>query len=272
MIAQRGGLATPTAPHLPPPRGGHLKPAERTLRSLGIGHPQEIDVEAIAFAMGAQVKYRPLGGCEASIVGVGDRAIIRVDPSVLPERRRFSTAHECGHWFHHRGRPFHCRATDIGNPARRGTDPERIADGYATDLLMPRYLFEPAAARHAAIGFETVWALQRLFRTSLLATALRLVELGPEPLLLICHQGGRRRWFRPAKTIPRQWFPKPLLDPDSYAWEIARGDATYSGRRGRMPADVWFQHDAAYELEVVEESIDYGDRVLSLISFPQHDW
>ncbi len=40
---------------------------ERLLRSLGIERPEEIDLEAVAWSVGAKVKYRPLKSCEARI-------------------------------------------------------------------------------------------------------------------------------------------------------------------------------------------------------------
>jgi hypothetical protein len=81
-----------------------LRPAERLLLDLGIGKPQDIDLEAIAWALGAAVNYRPLDKCEAMIVGGDRRAIITVNSKSIPVRRRFSIAHELGHWHHHRGR------------------------------------------------------------------------------------------------------------------------------------------------------------------------
>ncbi|MCP1675644.1 Zn-dependent peptidase ImmA (M78 family) [Natronocella acetinitrilica] len=114
-----------------------LRPAEQLLQSLGVTQPQEIDLEAIAYDQGAIVKYRPLEGCEARIVGFGERAIITVDNRALPSRVRFSTAHELGHWQNHRGRSLICRAEDIGNARRRALDPERIADNYAADWTSP---------------------------------------------------------------------------------------------------------------------------------------
>ncbi len=73
------------------------------LDELGITDPSEIDIEAIAFYKGATVKRRPLKGCEARIIGHGDKAIITVSTTSIPERYRFSIGHELGHWFKHRG-------------------------------------------------------------------------------------------------------------------------------------------------------------------------
>ena len=44
------------------------------LEELGISEPQEINIEAIAECCGATIIYEPLKGCEARILGHGDRA------------------------------------------------------------------------------------------------------------------------------------------------------------------------------------------------------
>ena len=56
-----------------------LTAAERLLQDLGVSEPGEIDLEAIAYHLNARVQYKPLDGCEARIVGAGDRAIITVN-------------------------------------------------------------------------------------------------------------------------------------------------------------------------------------------------
>ena len=58
-----------------------LTVAERLLQELGVTSPNEIDLEAIAFHLNATVKYRQLDGCEARIVGAGNRAVITVNNS-----------------------------------------------------------------------------------------------------------------------------------------------------------------------------------------------
>ena len=50
-----------------------LAPAERLLKELGVTDPKEIDLEAVAWTLGARVKYRPLDGCEACITGDTER-------------------------------------------------------------------------------------------------------------------------------------------------------------------------------------------------------
>jgi hypothetical protein len=78
-------------------------PPEQILSLLGITEPEDIDIEAIAFACGATILKEPLTGCEANIIGRGDKAIITVNSKSIPGRQRFSAGHELGHWMKDRG-------------------------------------------------------------------------------------------------------------------------------------------------------------------------
>jgi Zn-dependent peptidase ImmA (M78 family) len=99
---------------------------------------------AIAHCVGAEVQFRRLVGCEAEIIGFRDRAIIYVSDGTKPQRRRFSTGHELGHWHHHRGQSFVCRSEDIGRPTdERSKNAERVADAYSADLILPPFMIVP---------------------------------------------------------------------------------------------------------------------------------
>ena len=65
-------------------------PAEAVLRRLGVTDPSEIDLEAIAWYLGARVRYRPLSACEARIVGTVDQAVITVNAGASRRRGRLS--------------------------------------------------------------------------------------------------------------------------------------------------------------------------------------
>lgn len=134
-----------------------LRPAELLLQTLGIMDPRDIDLKAIAFDQGAPVRHGTLDGCEARIVGYGSRAIITIDERRPRSRQRFSMAHELGHWKYHRGRHLICRPDEIVDDSSRSSiDPERVADFYAADLLLPRYIFIPRVAVLRVCSFEAV--------------------------------------------------------------------------------------------------------------------
>lgn len=246
------------------------KPAERILHEIGISEPSDIDVVAIANHMGASVKFSELSGYEASIVGIRDKAIIRVQEGIDPTRQRFSVGHECGHWHFHRGREFKCRSEDIGNPKNNITHPERIADSFAADLLMPGYLVNSLANNAPHTSFTLVNEIQELFKTSKLASALRAIDLGPDQSILICHNKTGRLWFHRSPHTDEKWFPSARLDEDSVAYDIIHGQEQYAGRRMKMPAEAWFDFDEADDYEIMEQSISYGDNVLTILTIP-HD-
>lgn len=248
-----------------------FSPAEELLQDLGISDPRDIDLEAIAFDQGATVKYQSLRGCEARIVGYGSRGIITVDPDNDPSRVRFSIGHELGHWHQHRGRSLICRSDEINNPGRKSTDPERVADSYAADLVLPRYLFVPRARELGATNVDNLKILADEFSTSLRATAIRLVEYGPDPAMLVCHGPGGRRWFNRPRQIPERWFPRDELDADSYAIDVLHGKDRQS-RRALTGADAWFDRREADRYELYEQSIKAGNgEILTFLIFKDEE-
>jgi len=244
-----------------------LSLAERLLQELGVTEPNEIDLEAIAWHVGVRVRYENLDSCEARILGYGNRAIVTIDPRRSRRRLRFSLAHELGHWRLHRGQSFICRPDDIGNANRGVADPERMADGYAADLILPEYLFRPRARRAKQANLDLAKELSEIFDVSLTATALRLVEFGPEPLMLVCHTPRRRKWFKASKDVPSRWFPMEHIDPESPSFDVLYGKIEQS-RRSLIGADAWFDCAGADRFEIHEQSIRINsDEMLSFITF-----
>ena len=228
---------------------------------------KDIDIEAIAYHVGAIIKYRPLNGCEGRIIGTNERAVITVNSQVIPPKQRFSAAHELGHWHHHKGRSLMCLSDDISNPEKGLCNPERVADGYAADLLMPQFLLKPMANKIGEVSFQAVEYLRNEFRTSITATTFRLVEHGPEPTMLVCYSTNGRKWFYRSHYIPDKWFPRADLDPGSYAIEVLHHKIDI-GKRELICADIWFDRYGAKQYELYEETCRItDDEILTLLIF-----
>lgn len=229
--------------------------AERPLLELGITEPREIDVDVIAWHLGAKVRYRPLLTCEARIIGREDRAIITVDDRKPRERQRFSVAHELGHWHYHRGRCLICRSEEIGNGQLSDTNPERVADRYASELLMPRYIFDPIVRSHSRLDVAVLRKVKSMFDVSLTAIALRALRTNRFPVVFMCHgPDGKRRWFRRPPCVPERWFPRDELDQDSFAFDMLFGSAVEQARPRIVGADAWFDRPEAKRYDVLEHS------------------
>jgi hypothetical protein len=214
-------------------------------------------------------------------MGVNDRAIITVSEDSSQLRRRFSIAHELGHWDLHRGQQFECGKSDIDNAANDPLNPERQADGYAADLLMPWYLFEPLLAQAKKVDLQLLEHMHRTFSCSMAATAIRIADANIEPVIIACYGADGRRWFCRSREVPNRWFPVGRVDPDCNAADVI------SGKRERthmapIGADAWFDEEGIRDYEICEQSVRLGDGTALVIlriteeamqdEFPQRVW
>ena len=235
---------------------------EDLLRELGISEPEEIDVEAVAQYCGATVIERPLTGCEARIVGLRGRAVITVNASSIRARRRFSAAHELGHWMRDRGKVA-LRCNPEGSFGATAMDREARADRYASDLLMPCFMFGPRSTGRP-IHFETVSDLADTFQTSLTATAIRLVDISEFPSIVACSDRSRLRWFHRSADVPRCLWPQ-FPGRVTFAFDLLHARSGRE-RTGEVSSDGWFS--IPHDHFVHEDSRRIGpEQVLTLLSW-----
>jgi hypothetical protein len=142
-------------------------------------------------------------------------------------------------------------------------NPERRANRFAADLLLPTFLFRPAA-RLKPVTFDTVRALADTFTTSLTATAIRLVEEGGLPSMLICSdETGRRLWFAKSSIVPKNLWPRQEFGRSTAALRLLKGEVL--GEPVDVDADEWIEHPDSARYVLREHSIQMGERVLSLL-------
>jgi Zn-dependent peptidase ImmA (M78 family) len=222
------------------------------IEDFRISDPSEIDIEAIAQSRGATIVYEPMEGCAARILGNGEQAIITVDDGPNLGRRRFSAAHEFGHWMRDRAKiRFSC--TDQAMlTSWVNIDTERGANEYAADLLMPKTLFVPAA-RNKPLTFDSAQELGGLFRTSLTATAIRLLRYGSFPGMLLFIENGVRKWFIRGGDVPDTLWPLEFPTKATYAADLVC-DFASDGASGPVQADGWIDHPQSRWYEVHEHS------------------
>jgi hypothetical protein len=140
-------------------------------------------------------------------------------------------------------------------------NPESRANRYASDLLMPTGMFKPRSAGLKRIDFDAVKSLAKIFKTSLSATAIRLVEHGPLPAILVCSNPGGIEWTAKRNEI-KLWVQPP--GPYTYAHDILNG--TRDEASGEVNASAWFDHPVASGHQVHEHSIrGYQGLVLSIL-------
>lgn len=244
-----------------------IRDPEELLREFGVSRPDQIDLEAIAWTQNARVQYRHLHGCEARIIGAGNRAKISLKPDGNPRRRRFSLAHEIGHWQCHRGQTLMCQSDDIETGSTIGKLPERAADRFAAQLLMPEFLIrESLRGYNNRFDMVTIRAMAEDFDMSLTAAAIRLVERNTQPSLLVCHTPKGRKWFTRSPKVDQRWFPMDHLDNDSLAFDVLFEGGPEDRMLRASGADAWFDKPWADEIPIKEQTVRiYDDEVLTLL-------
>jgi len=242
-----------------------VHPAEERIALFGITDPKQIDVEAIAYDAGVEVRYANLKGCEATLVGVGDRAIATVQRAAKRGRQRFSIGHELGHWHHHRGQSFRCRVDDVSiNLAAADKFKEREADSYSAHLLMPGQLFKPRIKEVKIPSMADLAVVADEFDCGLLSTAIRLIDVNTVPAILAAHGPNGLRWHMRTPDVPRRWYLKEELDEDSFAYDLLRSGKVQKGLR-KSSADTWFTNGDGENYALREHSVAMGSEVLTLI-------
>ena len=238
-------------------------PAE-ILAELGIREPEDLDIEAIAQYCGATIQYKPLAGCEARIMGLDDAAIITVNVNSSVERQRFSGGHELGHWMRdRRTASFRCdeqmfvREWSVDNPEKR-------ANRFASDMLLPAKMFRPLS-NGLPITFASVQQLADIFKMSLSATAIRLVEYGSYPAMLICNSAAGREWYVASSTVERKLWPVDRPGQVTQAAALLNRHPHADGPQD-VHADHWIKNFHPDRYWIKEDSILWTNQsVLSLI-------
>lgn len=212
---------------------------EQILTTLGITEPNDIDIEAIAYACGALILGEPLTGCEANIIGAGNKAIITVNSNSIATRQRFSAGHELGHWMRDRGQSaFGCSNSQMDSEWS-ASNPETRANRFAADLLLPVKMFAQLA--HAKpIATESVTDLATAFKTSKTSTAIRLIEHGSFPAIIAYFEAGERKWYFAKKgEVPPYLKPTDHPGPQTVTASMF-SDPSVVEDSDDVRADHWF--------------------------------
>lgn len=233
------------------------------INELGITSPSEIDIEAIAFYKDAIVKNEPLTGCEARIIGAGDRAIITVNSKSEWERRRFSIGHELGHWFKDRGKIGNLCSHDDMNPRRKGlASKEKIANSFASELLMPNYLVK-GIIKDSPLTLDTVGIIKNSFNTSFMASLRKTISTDYHMGFFACYDPkGKRKYFSKNSDLHYDFSPPQDAPNGSCVFDLLFNNTKEQSAR-TLDGSVWCRKNSADHIVVHEHAFHYhnGDYI-----------
>ncbi|HTD14589.1 MAG TPA: ImmA/IrrE family metallo-endopeptidase [Chthoniobacterales bacterium] len=245
--------------------------AFRILDLYGFRHPSQIDVCALATDRGVSVRSGGLSGCEARLIRVGSKGIMRVrDPELGSARARFNVSHELGHWeLHADTQAFLCTSDKLRDYK---TDPqESEANAFASELLMPTYLVRPIIESHEP-SLATTRGIASEFNVSVTAAAIRIFLETRHECFLVLSRHGQVCWWMSGSERYGIWLEsKQPLQPRSLAYHIDEGIPL---EPETVPSESWFLHLPSPEnVEVTEDSMQLGQTgfVLSFLTLGDAD-
>jgi hypothetical protein len=173
-------------------RRKHIREVVGQLLSEHRIHSGPVNVEAIARGMGLVIRYVPAPEDHSGFLirdSATDRTIIGVNQNHSYNRKRFTIAHEIGHFLLHKFDKIHVDRTNIGfliknrdGRSAEGEDSEeREANLFAAELLMPRQFIERDLAKrqiHSLQDEEEIETLAKRYEVSTQALSFRLANLG----------------------------------------------------------------------------------------------
>lgn len=177
----------------------------------------------------------------------GAGGLIALQPGQDGGRRRFSIAHELGHYHipRHKHVQGYCADRDM---RARSTDAKREeweANDFAAELLMPRRLFsEDARKLDVSVASAVKLAAADFYDVSVMAATWRIVQVTREPAAMVVSSDGRVEWmfrsdaFRLPLTEGGQ-----MLHPDTLAAATLRERTGYNTPR-EVDAGVWLDSAA----------------------------
>ena len=245
-----------------------ISAAHEIIKSYGIAKPEEIDLEAIAMDKGLFVKYAPLIGAEARLVKKGNRGIIRVNNETKEEgKRRFSIAHELGHWMLHPDKSQFDLYSDQGISSYYGSIEEQEANIFAAHLLMPRFMFLPRI-EDVEPNLKKISQLAEEFNTTLTSAIVRYIDETQWKCAAVFSEDGIIKWYKKSESCFEIYFNRKEKVPlYTLAWCYENGKAVPE-QGERIEAEFWLKEKYASSYEtILEQAVRLGayKAILSLL-------
>ena len=209
-----------------------------------------------------------LEDCEGALLPSSSRKQWGIYYSVKgsPRRRRFTAAHEFGHYLLHRQKyPDGLRCDEAAVDGRNGVEIEREANEFAATLLMPLDDFRRQISAKDVPDFDQLSACATRYDVSLVATILRWLRYTDRRSMIVVSRDGFMKWawssvpaLRSGRYFRTSGPPVEVPSPSS----VGRAEFTDETRSGvNYPAGIWFD-EPVRELSLRSETYDLNYTLL----------
>jgi hypothetical protein len=174
--------------------------AQALLTSLNAKPP--IDVEAIAQALQLDIRHVNSRAYDGAMFPFRYRAggILTVNGNAERGRRRFTLAHEIGHYvLPSKASAAACSLRSVVAWGHQKTRGERDADRFAVELLLPADDVRSMVSRQG-LTIRTIEQIKKVFDVSLTAAAYRAVEFVEDESAVVVTIDGIVSHYHPSRT------------------------------------------------------------------------
>jgi hypothetical protein len=194
-----------------------------------------------------------------------------------PGRKRFTIAHEFGHYLLHRDQQaeFQCGNDDIETGGGDKNGIETDADQFASTLLMPLDDFRKQVDGHA-ISFDLLGHCADRYGVSLTAVALHWIEIADNRAVLVASRDDFMLW---AKSNDAAFKSGAFFATRKNTIEVPPESIAHSDHNSgtvenqNIRANVWFPREPSYvELTEMTKVAGNYDYTLSLLLMPEAEW
>lgn len=192
-------------------------------------------------------------------------------------RKRFTIAHEFGHYILHRHQQdrFECGDDDIETGDGNDRDIETEADLFASTLLMPLDDFRRQVDGHP-VSFDLLGHCADRYGVSLTAAALRWIEIADKRAVVVASRDDHMLWAKSNEAAFKSgaFFAtrkRTIAVPrDALAH---RDNCSTTSQSQSIRAKVWFPREPSYvELKEMSKVAANYDYTLTLLLMPNAEW
>ena len=206
------------------------------LNDFGIDNPSEIDILDIVGALDIPIKFSSLSGCDGRIIHGKGKSLIAINETIAFEtRKRFTIAHELGHYLMHRNDPI-SHTDNMGSLSwfndkskQKMAIQEYEANTFASELLLPTAIFTKEIEDYY-FSPELIREVSDKYKLSRSSVIHRFVENGNHPVCVFYTRNNKVHYWRRSNDFNYRIKEITKLPPpsDSVAAEFFTQNKIYS--------------------------------------------
>jgi Zn-dependent peptidase ImmA (M78 family) len=246
--------------------------AQRLLDEFGLENLKDFSVEDLIYARDILLEEKKISNSDGRIVFGNTKTKISINSEIkYIGRRRFTLAHELGHFELHHNKNTHLEDNTLTLDYFKNGGQEYEANQFATELLMPKKEFIVFTTKKV-FSPNLLRDIADYFQTSITSVAFRYLELGQHPIFLFYCKDGKviywkntENYYRKVKDITQLSVPE-----NSVAMEFFNDGTIYSKNESaqEIVKSTWFEtkqydsDDEYFEYAIVTKNYN---TVLSIV-------